>query len=34
MPEIDTEAQDVERQYRDDSTWIRCPPIENENESA
>jgi hypothetical protein len=29
-PEIETEAQEIERQYRDASTWIRCPPTSNE----
>ena len=33
-PEIETEAQEIERQYLDASTWTRCPPIEKENEPA
>jgi hypothetical protein len=32
MPETDTDAQEVERQWRDASMWIRCPPTENEIE--
>jgi len=31
-PDIDTEAHDVERQYRDDSIRTRWPPTENEIE--
>src|SRR6202022_4631483 len=32
IPEIETEAQDVERQCLDDSMWMRCPPTTNEIE--
>ena len=32
MPETDTDAQDVERQWLEASIWIRCPPTENEIE--
>ena len=32
MPETDTDAQEVERQCREASMRIRCPPTENEIE--
>lgn len=34
MPEIETEAHEDDRQKREDSMWMRCPPTENENEPA
>ena len=32
MPETETDAQEVERQWGEASMWIRCPPTLNEIE--